>query len=266
MISQARSNGGVAASVSAVPLLVSGPDGTHRAWQIVDIATAPAVRGRGYFRRNLEAIRSELPPSEILVCFPNAKSSPELRRQGFIPVAELKTYARLVFPEVFLWRSARTQGDAARPLVFDRDVSICTPSLWHVARTAEYLNWRYRRHPVHNYAMLVDGPSLDPSGLAIVRRFDAFGIRIAVFMELHARTADVVKRLVNRANDWARHRHLAMMMAIGSSRPTIGFLPVPRPLEPKRHICVAGYSGSTPEADRRIPGPWSVQIGDWDGL
>jgi GNAT superfamily N-acetyltransferase len=264
VVSHAQGEHGVAASVSAMPLVVSGPDGTHRAWQIVDIATAPDMRGRGYFRQCLEALCHDLPRGEILFCFPNVKSSPELYRQGFALVAELDMYARLILPRRLPWRSATRQVE--RPLVFGREISILAASFWQISRTNEYMNWRYTRHPIHHYEMLIDGPWGDPSGLAIVRPFSVFGVKVALFLELHGCTEGVVKRLVNEADVWASRKRIRFSMAISASRPTSGFLQVPTRLEPKRNICVARYIGSSSEADRQISGPWSMQIGDWDGV
>jgi len=250
--------------VSASPLWVQDRlFGRRRAWQIGDIVTAPAYRGQGLFRECLTTICDALPAGDIIICFPNGNSRSALLKQDFVPVVDLRYWAR---PAFWWHRASPTRISAA--LSYSGDLSNAGSHDLHVIRDAAYFNWRYLDCPSRAYAVLADGPTSNPGGILVFRRFSD-ALPIAVVMDLHG-SPQALKRLIGHLDDEARRQRLLAIMTLRTTPEGVGrfgMLRIPMNLQPKRMLLVARWAGaSESRSPQELRRPWHLQAGDWDGL
>ncbi|MFC5508375.1 hypothetical protein [Bosea massiliensis] len=256
------------AMVSASPLRLQDRNaGVRRAWQIGDIVTALPHRGQGLFRDCLAALVASLPAGDVVLCYPNANSRRELLNQGFTAVVDLAYSARPA-----LWWSRASVNRLVKPLSFFGDLLHLGSHDMHVARDADYLNWRYLDCPSRTYTVLIEGAANNPEGVLIFRRFNDV-LPIAVIMDLLGTEAAVV-RLLSQLDREARKQGLPVIMTIDAQpvgeHPTYPtMLRVPRPLQPKRMTLLAKIAGAptpTSATSAEWRRTWHIQAGDWDGL
>jgi len=261
----AKEGGRMASMLSAVPFHYSRGDVEQRGWQICDIATLPEFRGRGLYRRCLQALIHELPPGDLLICFPNRNSSHELFKQSFTRIAELTTFGR---PILFF---GRAEPEGAERHVFPHSLSPPAEDCLRVSKHFDYFMWRYIRDPVHRYFVHVDQRPGEPDAIIVMRSFNIGRFSVGLIMELHASNPKVQHRLIRTAVKWAAANRLKALLIVSSGLSLwagmrLGFLPVPAFLTPKRHIVVGRLAGAPGELPALLRGRWHFHIGDWDGL
>jgi hypothetical protein len=261
----ANEGGRIASMLAAVPFRY-GRGGVfgEKGWQICDIVTRPEFRGRGAYRRCLDALNREIPRGELLICFPNRNSSHELLKQSFVRVAELTTFAR---PIMF----ARDEASKfAMPGRLQSGIDVASAGRFALTKDIDYIYWRYGSHPLHRYSFFSDETPDSPDSLIIWRNFEMTGHSLCVIMEIHAGNAKDYRRLIGVASACAaadRQRAVLIVSNVLGHRAAVrsGFIPIPALLSPRRHVVVARLAGES-SSDRGPPNDWHFQFGDWDGL
>jgi len=262
-------DGPAVAANSMFPLTLRAGSATIAGWQSCDTATHPKARGKGYFMKCLGALRNSLEGEYIFFGFPNHNSMPGFIKFGWRHHSDVHTQVR-VLPgrrtDAFrLVERINAFGSAHDE--FATDVGSTGNTM--VDRSSAYMNWRYFRHPLHeyeSYAWVEGGRQL---GLIVLRIVVVKNRRSAVAMELLSLTSRVERGLLRFAAAWARSKrvHLAMILnnttsvGIGLS---CGYVPVPMWALPKRQVLMGAAAG--PTADHAWNETWTVQIGDWDGF
>jgi len=261
--------GEIVAANAMYPLQIRRGTTTVSGWQSCDTATHPKARGKGYFMKCLDALRATLGSETIFFGFPNRNSMPGFLKFGWRHHSDLRTRVRILpgrrmssFPHV---ERIAAFGAAHQEIVpSDGDGRGAL-----VDRSAAYLDWRYLRHPLHQYESFAWTEGGRPAGLAVLRVVTLNGRRIAVVMELLARTPETERGLLRFAAAWARDKEVRTALVLNNTTGALrglrcGYLPVPTWALPKRQVLMGAASG--PTAERIWQGPWSVQIGDWDGF
>ncbi len=225
---------------------LGAPDGTAlRCVRPVDTATHPDFQRRGIFRRlteqAVEAARED--GVDLVFNTPNPASGAGYYKMGWSGVGKVGV---LVRPS---WRllSGRLASPPLPRIGDFLDPAVAVPEGWTIPdrpgrglrtpRTTAYLDWRFRRHPTAEYA-LVD----TEGGEAIVRPNYRAGRRELVVSDVFGSRGDAAIRRAARA---ARAQYLAAWFSPGSperrAATRAGLVPVPgvsalflmaRPLRP----------------------------------
>lgn len=151
----------LAAHRALVPYRVWDGSGEVGAGQTTDAATHPDFRGRGLFSLLTRKVLSEARNQGVafIFSFPNQRSLPENRRQGWVVQARPRTWWRIL-------------GKAGAPASASEGMEPVPPGtrldhqwddLWEkwrpgdsaaVVRDAAYVEWRYLRCPARDYRLL----------------------------------------------------------------------------------------------------------------
>lgn len=258
-----RADGSIVSMLAAVPFLYSRGGAEAKGWQICDIATRPQYRGRGWYRRCLQALVKEVGRGDLLICFPNRNSSHELFKQHFSLLAELSVFGRPVLPRF------GEHEDSEAPNAVPASLSLPPDDCPRLSKHLDYMLWRYFNHPLHRYFVHVERRDKEPDGVIVMRRFTIWRFCVGVIMELHAANNDVRSRLLTIALDGASRDGLKALLLASSDRGVHRspmFWPIPAFLTPKRHVVVGRLAGDVPELPPELNRQWHFQIGDWDGL
>jgi hypothetical protein len=171
-------DGELAASIAAVPWLLTDGVDVQSGWQICDIATHPDRRQQGLFRRCLSDVLSSLPTNSVVFCFPNRHSFRALVGMGFVQTGTLRLWVSLS-PLVGMGRDngfEKTWRFNSRP-----PMKAPTPRTFQTRVDNPYLEWRFVRRPEHEYRRI--GTS-GHGGEAIVRSLVVYGQKISILMML----------------------------------------------------------------------------------
>lgn len=264
-----KDEAGLVAANSMYPVDLLIGKNRMRGWQSCDTATLPRGRGKGYFMQCIAALKRMIGEEEVFFGFPNHNSMRGFERLGWSKHSDIRTWLR-VLPS---FQADKLEAIAEVEL-FTTEFDIFAESLARqggvtIARDAAYMNWRYKRHPLHqykSYQWLQDGQLL---GVLVMRRMRISGKELAVVMEVLALSGTVERGLLAFAAAWGRQHRAAYTLVINNTTGLLnaaltGYLPVPMCLLPKRQqlMGAAGGISSLPVWNE----PWHVQIGDWDGF
>jgi GNAT superfamily N-acetyltransferase len=139
------------------------PAGPVQAMRAVDTATRPEHQRQGIFRAlTLEANRRAAAEGmDLIFNTPNRQSLPGYVSMGWSVVGKPRIYVRVSRPIGMVLRSGLS--GPADPMVvipggracrFDESVGDRRPLGLRTARSAEYLRWRFERHPTVPYRMI----------------------------------------------------------------------------------------------------------------
>ena len=260
---------GLVAANSMFPVAVACGETNIIAWQSCDTATHPRGRGKGYFKACLQALKAELPENSIFLGFPNKNSMHGFSKLGWTNRADLNAWIRVSFGFGFrrfpAVREINQFGD--REEVFFHDLISDHHAMFR--RDADYMVWRYRKHPLHKYHIFgwYEGGQL--LGVAVLRKAKVSGREITIVMEIFAQDRHVERGLLGYAANYSRENGLLYTASINNTQSLAaglfsGYLPVPGKMLPRRPVLMGAPNGAAAEA---LWGkPWTVQIGDWDGF
>lgn len=256
------------ASNVMVPVVLTRSSETITGWQSGDSATAPAARGKGYFLKCQNRLREAMGDDELFYGFPNKTSAPGLAKLGWKERGVVTIWISPL-PLVTRRRSTRV-GEIDRFDERQDELARRLSARPHVMteRSAAYLDWRYRRHPLNRYTLLALREGDRHDGFAVLRTADVMGRRMALVMELWALDRRGERALLRHAAGWAVEQGVGFMVAFDTALPLAsglggGLVPVPHRLLPKRQVLMVQPKPGEPPR-RFMAAPWRVQMGDWD--
>ena len=139
-----------------------------------------------------------------------------------------------------------------------------------LTRSRKYLNWRYTRHPVHDYTSFICRDEEELRGFAVVRTANARGHKMALIMELWGIEPRVSKELIRNISVWSSGQGIRWMVMQDNGLSffrglAMGFILTPACILPKKQVLVVLGK------DKELPGKvvnsdWHMQFGDWDGF
>jgi hypothetical protein len=236
-------------------------------WQSCDTATLPEARGKGYFSKCIEALGHSLGEGELFWGFPNEQSKKGFLKQGWIANSTIPLYIR---PQ-FLFSHSKgilriDQFDSRHSRLLGE---IHSERVIQLSKNIEYLNWRYRQHPVHHYEIFQSGPEDLPSGLLVVREITRKGTRFLLLMEILGIDHPTISTLARAAAHLALQKGIHYVMFMGnviapSQFLGSGFIRIPNWLLPKRQVLMGQTIGDT--RNPAFTQKWAIQTGDWDGF
>lgn len=252
-----RRHGALAAMVAAVPFLIECYGGRRLAWQICDIATDAESRNRGYFRDCLQALRVAV-RDQWMFCFPNRKSRHGMRSAGLRPQMAVQLAARPISP----WSrdTNASIGGSATPLDAE-DTTELTKDEIKLAKSAEFLAWRYTRHPCNRYHVIATRRG-DTEDFVVIRAFSMMGLRLALVMEAHPPSEAGRRAGLVASKRWAQANRCTAIVATRPIAPGTGLqnaISLPRRLQ----FFSSGPDGTT---EHRSGSSWRIELGDWDAL
>ena len=246
--------------------------GTKRflGWQFCDGGTLPEARRKGYYEKCIDALMGTLRSDEVFFGFPNPDIVRRIDNMGWKSKGIATTWVK---PVIFSGKGTceninniskfdKGLDDLAEHLIKEDRVM-----LW---RGQDYLNWRYTRHPAHDYSLFVYREKGRILGFSVVRITNPKGRKMAVVMELWGMDRPVVKALVKNMARHAARKNVRWMVMQDNylslmSGAVMGFIPVPACILPKKQVLVVrGRRAKFPE--RVTKSHWHVQFGDWDGF
>jgi hypothetical protein len=256
------------AANAMMPFTLTKAGTTLTGWQSCDTATAPEARGKGHFLRCLNLLRQSMSADDLFYGFPNQSSAPGFAKVGWrpkrlvttwinpVPLASAKSSKEIIqIAELDARQEELSRRLAARPRVM-------------VQRSADYLTWRYLRHPLVDYTIfgLTDGDHF--RGTAVVRVAEVLGRKMALVMDLWGTDAAAERSLLRHAAAWAVKQGVRIVAAFDTGLSLAvglgsGFVPVPPRLLPKRQVLM-GQPMSGRAAEAFMEADWRVQMGDWD--
>ncbi len=260
--------GEMVASNAMLPYVLRRESDSFRAWQSMDTATIPKARGKGYFSKCINALHEVVLPEELFFGFPNRNSTRGLVKLGWKENCLVDIWVASTIP----WPSARenTSLVTSLPHSMREFTSALTKSrLTMIERSPEYLNWRYLKHRVHQYEVMVVQHQEKVTGFVVVREASIQSRKFCLIMELWGESLAVRSSLVGNARSWARQRRVSFLAMFDNRIPMfdafrLGFIKVPTPFLPKRQVLMGAGKGE--KAQAVMMSQWSVQLGDWDGF
>lgn len=235
--------------------------GMHRSrgWQSCDTGTSPAARGKGYFKACIGALRDSLARGERFFGYPNAHSRRGCEAIGWGVLSEIPVRVRPV------WRDAHVGAEivavdefGAGQDAFARELEQHEPTM--IERSAAYMNWRYVRHPLYDYARHHCVHEGRVTGCLVTNAMTVNGRRHVIVMEFLVVDERATRPLLSQAIHSARTAGASTILSIGN-RAIPTSIRVPGFLLPKRQVLMGQEIGppNTP-----LDEPWLVQAGDWD--
>jgi GNAT superfamily N-acetyltransferase len=287
----------IAGVVCATPKRMWVQGRTRRVFEFGDFLVAPDFRGRGLFGDLIEMAAGECARrgGELAYVRPNQLSFRLLIRRGFQQVQQVKE-RRYPVPSRAIGRRLPGAGPLARALgadalmrrklprtasgapVLERVTSFGpeTAELWEraapgygvcVARTVEYLNWRYRDSPTP-FELWIARRGPDPSGLAVT--FLSPGQQVGFLADAFTAADD------SGAAD-AIVRHTLLDLLARGARSVICATPLHGPRCALRTVleraCLRAPEASAAVVVRELGGRWEepqgawlLSLGDFDGV
>lgn len=208
LIARVRRQGDLVAAAAAMPMLFRLGHRQLCVHQIVDLASAPQVRGQGVFRRCLAALLDKLGPERPLYCLPNRHSRRSLEGAGFRALGRLDT-----------WFAVAPRPNPG-PLYAE------DPSFGLDLADNETFAWRFERRPDTVYETALRGAA----GVFVMRRVAVGPIALPVIMAFHPAMPDDFAVLWNRGVSEARRWWPAPFLWIGERQPRgiAGFVTAPQ--------------------------------------
>ncbi|MFC9329834.1 GNAT family N-acetyltransferase [Kitasatospora sp. NPDC057015] len=265
---------------------------TVRAVRPVDTATHPDFRGHGIFRRlTLDLLEQVSGEAELVFNTPNGKSLPGYRSMGWHELGQVPVALRPVRPAAFA-RGARAalarrpadrvrppycslpaaadwfadmSGDAGGPLkelLDERAAADRADPRLAVARTAEFLRWRYGDAPGLDYRVLTCRHGEELTGVAFGRPRRRGPLMELALSDILVRPGDRVSaaRLL-RAAARSGCDHVATHLSPGTEAAKValrsGYLTAPR-----SGMALAARSGAGPLPTDLTLASWRFSLGD----
>lgn len=208
LIVRVHRHGELVAAAAAMPMLFRLGHRQLCVHQIVDLASAPQVRGQGVFRRGFQMLLDRLGPERPLYCLPNRHSKRSLEGAGFRALGGLD-----------IWIAVDPRPD---PRLFGAD----DPGFGLDLADRETFAWRFERRPDTVYETALGRTA----GVFVMRRVAVGPITVPVVMAFHPAMSDDIAALWKRGMSEARARWLVPILWIGRTPPCgiAGFVTAPR--------------------------------------
>ena len=158
--------------MAMVPLRLARRDAQVPAYNVVDVVVHPDYRGQNVFGRMIaSAEQMAIAEDAILIGYPNAMAVNAWRRAGMHFQTPLRPYlVAPTLPARGLHAAEIQDSQALEPaLVLLRDQALRGDD-WRLSLSADYVDWRYLRHPVHRYKIQQIEVGATPAGFLVSRR------------------------------------------------------------------------------------------------
>jgi hypothetical protein len=252
------------------PLFFRDAAGTSIVWQSCDTATLPKARGKGFFKKCLDALKQNLNKDDLFFGYPNANSVGGFKKFGWQEQTIVTTWVR-PFPFLSFGSSNCSEIEyfsGEFDQLFERSFNGVKPSL---LKDSSYLNWRYIKRPVKWYHCFEYRAKGTLAGAIVLRLTEVSGQKVVLVMDLIALDIVVERKLLQFAVIWSKQNGGGTMATILlktslklSTVLSTGFLPVPWWLLPKRNILMGGSSEAILGKFKK--NVWNSVTGDWDGF
>lgn len=208
LIARVHRHGELVAAVAAMPMLFRLGHHQLCVHQIVDLASAPEVRGEGVFRRCFEALLDRLGPDRPLYCLPNQHSRRSLEGAGFRALGHLDTWI------------------AAAPRPNPGPLSADDSGFGLDLADRETFAWRFERRPDMVYEIALRRSA----GVFVMRRVAVGPVSIPVVMAFHPAMSGDIAALWNWGVSEARAQWPVPILWIGQAPPCgiTGFVTLPQ--------------------------------------
>jgi len=269
-ISQVREGKRLLSAIAMIPVEVCLGKNRLIGWQYCDGATLPESRRKGHYEKCMHTLVGTLKPDEVFFGYPNPASIRRIVDLGCKDKGVIPTWIK----PMFLPRSRRSPS-VTRIKEFGKDQNDLADRLVEkdramLSRSRKYLNWRYTRHPVHDYTSFIYRDEGELEGFTVVRTANARGHKMVLVMELWGIEPRVSKELIRNISVWSSRQGIRWLVMQDNGLPfirglTMGFILAPACILPKKQgLVVLGN-------DKKLPGKvinsdWHMQFGDWDGF
>ena len=208
LIARAHRHGELVAAAAAMPMFFRLGHHQLCVHQIVDLASAPEVRGQGVFRRCFAALLHKLGPETPLYCLPNRHSMRSLKGAGFYELGCLDT-----------WFAVAPRPNAGRLCAED-------PGFGLDLADSETFAWRFERRPDTVYQTACRGTA----GIFVMRRVAVGPIALPVIVAFQPAVPNDYAALWNRGVSVARTPWPVPFLWIGRKPPCgiAGFVTAPQ--------------------------------------
>jgi hypothetical protein len=257
-------------TTSLVPIDIIFEGEKVRGWQLCDAATHPKAMGRGYHRKTEKELINALGMREIVFVFPNHSTIQSLIDNNFILKETIRTWFKPVSCNFHHSNNNVTQIDFSQSNIDKIFSHSHGKNETGIYRSAEYMNWRYSRHPINTYASFVYSHGDRTNGFATIRSVRALGREMVALMEFWGDDRGVRSALLQNIKEWMyknqnsrlifQDNRMSAMDGIG-----FGFLPVPSIILPKKQVLML-YAKPEEFKMRILKSAWHIQWGDWDGF
>ncbi len=254
--------GAILSSCTAFPVELGAGERRFRGWHLCDALTAPEARGQGLFHAVLTTLRESLPEDDIVLAFPNGQSRGAFTRDRYAIAVDVPLWFRPVIGSV-------AAGAGVEPIESFGDehdelaTRLAAEGAIATLRSADYLTWRYLRHPYFRYQLfeLRRGEQVD--GLLVLNRMEARGRTSMWVMELVAVDHAAERELARTARSVAKAQGCDVVLAMSKSR-LPGAVRLPPCFLPKKHVLMVRSAGTGEPRETSGWDAWDVQTGDWD--
>jgi hypothetical protein len=265
-IARIKEGNEVVSSSAMIPFWIRNKDVRAIGWHVLDVATLPKARKKGYFSQSLKKLFGTVSADEIVFAFPNASSLPSFANLGCRENVLLTTW---INPAVFLSARSSPHVKEERRFTEEHDIFFkkANPQAPFLEHDAPYCNWRYIRHPNNTYVFFTYRRNGVCGGFAVARKARVMDRDLGLIMELWGENTHVKTALLRHAAHWAGTQGKRMMAMMNTSLSFLGgwgafFFPVPSIFLPKRQILVLHAEGE--KTKKLMDKKWLVQTGDWD--
>lgn len=253
-------DGAMLSTCSAFPVELGAGERRVRGWHLCDAATAPEARGSGFFHAVHTALRESVPADDLVFAFPNGQSRGAFVRDGYETAVEVPLWFRPVIGGVAQGEgveSIESFGEEHDELAerLAQDGVIAT------LRSAEYLTWRYLRHPYFRYQLFELRRDDRVDGVLVLNRMEARGRTSMWVMELVAVDKSAERALARTARSLAKEQDCDVVLSMANAR-LPGAVRLPACFLPKKHVLMVRTAGAPREVSAWDA--WTVQTGDWD--
>ncbi len=266
-IAVAEENGEMLASVAMYPVKLIEKDKLFKSWHFVEAATLPKARGKGMFKKCMQALMDTLQNDELIYVSPNKNSLSATKNIGFKESCYVPFYCKLVFN-----LPSKPVDNFGKQLFFDSNQdsyaeALALSSHRMVLRSSEYMNWRYNAHPHVSYYSLSPVRNGKIQGNIVLRPVQVKQKNLLLIMEFHTINSSVEREMLDFLGKVAKSEKciVAGIFSRGAALPAFsssGLIKVPGFFIPKKHI-VMEYR----KTESLFPfNDWFMQTGDWDAF
>jgi hypothetical protein len=252
-----RSRQELVAMVAAVPFALTA--GAECAWQICDIATLPQFRQRGFFARCLTVLDTAV-AADATFCFPNRQSRAGLIKAGYAVRSLLSVRARPLLPR--LTNGTGAPGPGSVELDECGAAFATNGTERRIARTPEFLRWRYGAHPLNRYAALRATSALNDSCVVVRHLFNG---RLSLIVDVSSTASEALRAQRAAARQWAQKTGCSALLWTRSVDVTAGGISVMSARQMPWHV-VCYAKEPVESSSPATAGHFEIRFGDWDAI
>jgi GNAT superfamily N-acetyltransferase len=161
--------------LAMVPVYLARRDEVRTGYFVVNVLVQRKQRGKNIFgmmiEKAMEYVKTE---RAILMGHPNSMAYGAWQRAAMRFQPPLKSY--FVIPKIIQWTTAVhrvRQVSGFEPFINVLNEQGRKSPEWQVVLSADYLEWRYLRHPTNDYSLRAINVKKDPVGFIVAKRIHA---------------------------------------------------------------------------------------------